>query len=389
MIGDYDGDKGLVIFQPEVVEAFKEPPLDGSKPPPDFDEKYFKRDNEQVVEFLNRVSPLDDAAEIYELQEHLLTAVRDTSVVGKYSKFHDNAIYTLGYTHPETIRLAHMYVEFVTIHLSSFVNFCYFRFCACLDGLKSGKIVKDEVLKEDSKRYQKRPPVWKETDGERNQFLASGWNENNLERPIGLERFIMDELYDQAKEEGVMWFAKIENHFKAQNRWNVLDEDLVAPWNRAEKLSRRWVIEEKNTRMKRELEEIAKHVQNIYEVHRAAFSPKKTPSFSPKSTASFTELPIEARQDAIRKVSKQFVSFPPPGKFLMQDEQIARLRASYAYKYDYDRWHGSELAGTSFPWDVAMRELGAIKAQATGGHKTVVGEFYDHFNMKRLKDFHI
>ena len=108
MIGDYDGDKGLVIFQPEVVEAFKEPPLHYSETPKNIKE-YFKPDNEKGVEFLARFNHLDEAAKIYELQEHLLTAIRDTSVVGKYSKFHDNAIYTLGYTHPETIRLAYMY----------------------------------------------------------------------------------------------------------------------------------------------------------------------------------------------------------------------------------------------------------------------------------------
>jgi RNA-dependent RNA polymerase len=66
----------------------------------------------------------------------------------------------------------------------------------------------------------------------------------------------------------------------------------------------------------------------------------------------------------------------------MQDEVIARVRASYAYKYDYDnKWNG-----TSFPWDVAMRELGDIKARATGGHKTVIGDFYDHFNIKNPRN---
>ena len=30
-----------------------------------------------------------------------------------------------------------------------------------------------------------------------------------------------------------------------------------------------------------------------------------------------------------------------------------------------------------------MRKLGAIKAQATGRHKTIAGEFYDYYNMFR------
>lgn len=91
-----------------MVEAFKEPPLHYSEPPPDI-KSNFKRENEQVVEFLARVAHLDDASKIYKLQEYLLGAVCDTSVVGKYSKFHEIAIYTLGYTHAETIRLAYMY----------------------------------------------------------------------------------------------------------------------------------------------------------------------------------------------------------------------------------------------------------------------------------------
>lgn len=254
----------------------------------------------------------------------------------------------------------------------------------CLDGLKAGTTVKDEVLRRDSKAYQKRPPEWKETDEEQSQFFASCKNEKNLQRPKGLELFIMDELYEQAKREGDVWFARIQGHFKeAQNRWNVCDEDLVAPWKRAIELSRRLATEEKNSWMKRELDRIAQHVESVYRDHRETFSPKKK---------TFTELKIETRQNAIRKLSKEFVSFPSPGKFFMQDEEIARLRASYAYKYDYDKqcqWQSIKSTGTSFPWDVAMRELGAIKARATGGHKTVVGEFYDHFTMKYSKNYRV
>ena len=108
LIGDYDGDKGLVIFQPEVVKAFKEPPLHYSLAPKDIKE-YFERDNEDVVTFLARLPVDDDVKKVYELQEYLLGAVRDSSVVGKYSNFHGAATYTLGYTHRETIRLAYMY----------------------------------------------------------------------------------------------------------------------------------------------------------------------------------------------------------------------------------------------------------------------------------------
>jgi hypothetical protein len=257
-----------------------------------------------------------------------------------------------------------------------------------LDGSKTGMTVQDEVLKKDTKDYQKRPPKWRETDEEKDRFFASGQNEKNLQRPKDLGVFIMDELYDQAKDEKDLWLARIEHHFEAQNHRKA-DEDLVAPWNQAIELGRRWAAEENNTRMNHELDAIVKHVESVYKDHRGILaSPRRTPT-SPQKLGSvpFSQLPIEGRQDAIRKISRQFISFPPPGKFFMPDEEIARLRASYAYKYDHD--HGRWNQGTSFPWDVAMRELGAIKARATGGHKTIAGQFYDHFNMKHSKDYHI
>ena len=253
-----------------------------------------------------------------------------------------------------------------------------------LDGFKTGMTVREDILKSDTKTYQKRPPKWKETDEERDRFYASGQNEQNLQRPSCLKRFIMDELHKQAEEEGSIWLAKIDHHFEAPHRYK-LDEDLVAPWNKAIELSERWATEENNTRMKQELEAIIQHVKEVYSDHRGSLtSPSKGLRNSPKKAVPFTGQPIEVRQDTIRKLSKKFVSFPPPGKFLMQDEEIARLRASYAYKYDHETrfW-------TRFPWDVAMRELGAIKARATGRHKTIAGEFYDHFNMKHSKDYHM
>jgi hypothetical protein len=146
------------------------------------------------------------------------------------------------------------------------------------------------------------------------------------------------------------------------------------------------ITEGKGDWKERELDEIEEHVRSVYKDHRRALSPKKS-SGSQKSSVSFTELPIETRQNEIRKLSKKFVSFPPPKKFLMDDEEIVRVRASYAYKYDYDlQVQFDKSKGTSFPWDVAMRELGDIKARATGGHKTVVGEFYDHFNIKNPRN---
>jgi RNA-dependent RNA polymerase len=41
------------------------------------------------------------------LQSRLLCGIAENNV-GVYSKFHENAVYALGYDHDETLRLAHM-----------------------------------------------------------------------------------------------------------------------------------------------------------------------------------------------------------------------------------------------------------------------------------------
>jgi RNA-dependent RNA polymerase len=107
--GDYDGDKVLAIWQPELVDPFV-----------NADEKYTREpegvmgcfDCEQgtVEEFLAARDGRDgggEGEEIKVLQKALLGALRDPGVVGMYSTFHENAIYHLGYGHEETVRLAY------------------------------------------------------------------------------------------------------------------------------------------------------------------------------------------------------------------------------------------------------------------------------------------
>ena len=60
--------------------------------------------------------------------------------------------------------------------------------------------------------------------------------------------------------------------------------------------------------------------------------------------------------------------------------EVARLRASYAYLYDWTKKQG----GTRFPWNVAMRELGAIKLRARQDFKPISQDFYEKMMMRRL-----
>lgn len=106
-LGDYDGDKGTFIYQPELVKPFANASLSYSEPPKDIN-AYFFRENLEVTTFQEQTASVEETEKIRRFQEYLLGSVRNMSVVGKYSTFHDIATYTLGYSHPDTIRLAYM-----------------------------------------------------------------------------------------------------------------------------------------------------------------------------------------------------------------------------------------------------------------------------------------
>jgi hypothetical protein len=80
-----------------------------------------------------------------------------------------------------------------------------------------------------------------------------------------------------------------------------------------------------------------------------------------RSGADFSQRSIETRQDCLRRVSREFVGGPPATEtfvfsqeetFVFSQEEAARLRASYAYLYDWMK-HGG---GTRFPWNVAFAD---------------------------------
>jgi RNA-dependent RNA polymerase len=253
-----------------------------------------------------------------------------------------------------------------------------------LDGIKTGMTVSREVLKQDTLKFQKRPPQWKETDEEKARHET---NESHVRRPRNLGRFIMDDLYKQADEQSKVWNVRLDEHFRATFTIKR-DDDLAAPWEDALARANRWKFEENVDRALLDLDKIRKHVETMYHAHREmANSPRKPSRGSPrKDKLAFTSMPIEVRQDKVREISRRFASLPHPSEVLMAKEELARVRASYAYVNDFNQKNGGF---TRFPGDVAMRELCAIKARATGRWKTVAGDFYDHFNMKHPKTQHI
>lgn len=112
----------------------------------------------------------------------------------------------------------------------------------------------------------------------------------------------------------------------------------------------------------------------IRDRHREAVSNCGTPAKKKNYKDNFTKLPIEARQNQLRSISKQFAA--GPSDLLYFDvEGVKRVRASYAYLCDYELSKG-RVRWTRFPWDVAMRDLCEIKAKRNGNSKTLMGSFY-------------
>ncbi|KAJ6628702.1 RNA dependent RNA polymerase-domain-containing protein [Mycena sp. CBHHK59/15] len=387
--GDYDGDKGLVIWQPELVEPFVNAPLNYSEEPPEVAGCFSPR-NETVEDFLQRTESQSPSQQVREMQHYLLSAIRNVAVVGKYSNWHINAIYTLGYTHPETIRLAYM-------------------FCKTLDGAKTGLTVHPDIFSKDQSTYERRPPAWKEAEKKKGHSnnTADPSNMINLGRPSGLHTFIMDKLHRHANRAtwGSTWGRQIKEELdKKFTAPHIVDADLTGPWYAFEKKEKtkkeandqrrkdiallaehtlnasnvphgtfeiaQRMLKEVRTPAQSDLEKIQEHVQSVYAKHKS------------KIDGKFTKLPIEKRQDILRELSRDFATGPPD--LSIDTDEAARVKASYAYFYDSEQRRGSFTPWSRFPWDVAFRELCLIKTRSskTVSLKPVNSEFYERFTMK-------
>jgi RNA-dependent RNA polymerase len=106
LVGDYDGDTATVIWAPDMVEPFTNADEKHSLTPIGLD-VCFSTDNERVEDFLRRVSGEPEEKIISAMQVFLLGALRDTSLVGKYSAMHDNSVYNRGYANPRTVKLGY------------------------------------------------------------------------------------------------------------------------------------------------------------------------------------------------------------------------------------------------------------------------------------------
>jgi len=126
--GDYDGDMATVYWDLEMVRHFRNANNKFSVEPPGLAACFSSTDgNEKVQEFVERTAAWSPSERTLVMQTYLLGALRDTSVVGKYSSMHDNAIYSLGYSNPRTVKLAYKYVFPTVEKLDANIEFLFFE----------------------------------------------------------------------------------------------------------------------------------------------------------------------------------------------------------------------------------------------------------------------
>lgn len=252
-----------------------------------------------------------------------------------------------------------------------------------LDGAKTGKTILPGRYLQDrnSRKYGTHfVPEWKaDQDNLMHQHPLSRQGQ-------GLPTFVMDVLKAAMDEASNTQFRRIDTHFSALPR--LKDADLVAPWQEAEAGAQELLtrpephVQNVGRAQQDALEAIKRHVTRVYELSSTLMRPTAgTPAGSKK--AGFTNRSIELRQDQLRRVSQEFVSGPDRAETvvgLLGEDEVVRLRASFAYVYDWGRRPG----GTRFPWNVAMRELGAIKLRARRDLKPLSQDFYEKMMMRRL-----
>ncbi|KAH8094650.1 RNA dependent RNA polymerase-domain-containing protein [Cristinia sonorae] len=329
--GDVDGDVAVCIYDQMLVQPFRTPPT--SKEPPNFLETYFKPVSSiQTVDNLwKEMQRVDEGLSPGErqriLQRVLLKSTTANYEIGKYSKCHENAAYSLGYDHQDTIRLA-------------------FMFTTVLDSRKTGLEVNHELYLKDMKRFFKDLPECM-ADPKRPQLD----NSNRLRRMVR-GPFILDELL----KEGKALVIEHEKNYDSRKPLKEKDDDLVKPWKSVAEYCKT-LIEAKDDlglRLAAELDTVKTHVETCCRhgwqgIAWGQSSPVKQSLSKQKKTKA-------DNNKTLNTWAKKFALGPDvPVPILRSLGDLDLLMASYAFDYK-----------PRFAFAVALRSLCMIKASAKG-----------------------
>ncbi|EPQ58296.1 hypothetical protein GLOTRDRAFT_36051 [Gloeophyllum trabeum ATCC 11539] len=350
--GDYDGDKVLAIWQPEITNSFQNADPKFLDPAAEVKE-WISKDPTTVSDILEGSTRTSLDHFIRGQQDFLLMGLRTLPLVGIYSTMHDYAAYMKGYDAEETVALAHMS-------------------CIVLDGTKTGLTVKSEVYARHENLYRKgkRAPFWREEqkkDTEKEKLIPA--NEAHPKRPEALQNFVMDRILDASRQERDKWLRYLDEHMPEPA---FTDKDLEEPLRDARRRAQNR-MEKGCHDLHDDLQLIEHHVERIWRERPTRGNSEK--SGNKEGGASFTGLGIEQRQDKLRELSRKFVTeLTAEDMYLIGKWELEELKASCAY---------SIAPRNRFPFDVATRHLCAIKARSLGPYKVVTQNFYERFRIHK------
>jgi RNA-dependent RNA polymerase len=302
------------------------------------------------------------------------------------------------------------------IFFSCLITTAISSFCTVLDGTKTGKTLLQDKYTQDrnNETYGTRyTPPWKELD--RDHSIGGQSSSIALSRQF-LPPFVMDVLCEEAQRLKDDCLRQLEERFNSLPK--VKDLDLIAPWQDVEAHTKNLLSSPaQNVRItgegfKSAMDAIKAHVVRVHDLSaklinstkknagpragtggvgvdvvgvgtsRAGARHGKGKSGKRGAGADFSHRSIETRQDCLRRVSREFVGGPPAEETLVfsSKEEVARLRASYAYLYDWTN-HGG---GSRFPWNVAFDELGEIKLRARKDFKPISRDFYENMSIRKV-----
>ncbi|KZS95473.1 hypothetical protein SISNIDRAFT_452100 [Sistotremastrum niveocremeum HHB9708] len=359
--GDYDGDKVIAIWEPTIVGAFVKPDNCFADPPPAVSAALIKPEQDVAGVWSKHGGLLHDVLKVVpEVRDCILAPLSNAALVGAYSNYHDYSVYTKGYDHPDTIRLAHM-------------------FCAVLDGSKTGVKVASAVAADDKKENEKRAPSWKET--EESRLMAEQKNQPETRRPPERPKFIMDRI----RETGRKAAAKHLSAFPSVSCSAAINAILTSPWDTHYRDAES-AATTGDTSILNAMDQIKAHVEATKREYIAAAlknSPNKTTLKSHKKLNGPPKRSFKTKQDEKRRLSRKFYEGARTDKF--PEIVVNQLKASYAYKLDLadSRRSGSEGVTTVFSFQVAMRELCALRAAAYGPVKIMTHDFYERFQLPK------
>ncbi|KAF7790007.1 hypothetical protein EIP86_000955 [Pleurotus ostreatoroseus] len=308
--GDVDGDTGVCVYDPSIVNAFHQPPL--TPEPPGFLDKYFQSSGTilRVTRIIADIASPSHGTASRTLQKHLLQGLCD-SPVGLYSMYHENCIYRLGYDHADTIRIAHMF------------NYI-------LDSRKTGLRVRPEVKRKDST----------ECSGAKPPCLGGDEEIPNNRIPIRRDRslgiFILDELMAAGAAIQREILTEYQNQITQLSSLPA-DPDLVRPWKNASEVP---VLEE-------EISQVVRLVDGCQEEWREYWS-------RPERFRNANKDQQKANDKAfIDGLAQTYATIPDGTTTLNFLGCLDRIKASYAYHKK-----------PAFAWRFAHGELCRIKAES-------------------------